>query len=350
MSDYRTAVSAIEITRLRGIREGKVEGLTPLTVLVGPNGCGKSTVLEALLLGVALNPAFAALHAITRRDKKPANAGWLLYRNSREGDATVLATTTSGRFQRVFRQGGTWGLYDFADLPPAARPEVLLTCEWQDTERQTSVASRLSYSGADGWDADSRVDARPSVTAVQFVDRLGADEDAESIRVRRFREAVRQGGLDTTVALLGDLVPGFKGLLLNTDEANEPVIDIQIQGGSIPLTYWGDGVRRMLDIALSLGIEAGGMVLVEEPETHLHPGAMLQAAAAIWAAVRAGVQVVLSTHSIEFIEMLVGHATDVDLEHLSVQSMWLQDGKLGATSRVGEQVEFSVAQMHHDLR
>ena len=42
-------ISAVEIKNLRGIQHGKLEGLTPLTVLVGPNASGKSTILDALL-------------------------------------------------------------------------------------------------------------------------------------------------------------------------------------------------------------------------------------------------------------------------------------------------------------
>ena len=44
-------ISSIEIRNFRGIQSGKLEDLTPLTILVGPNGCGKSTILDALILG-----------------------------------------------------------------------------------------------------------------------------------------------------------------------------------------------------------------------------------------------------------------------------------------------------------
>jgi predicted ATPase len=43
-------IESIEIKNLRGIHEGKLEGLTALTILVGPNGCGKGTILDALLI------------------------------------------------------------------------------------------------------------------------------------------------------------------------------------------------------------------------------------------------------------------------------------------------------------
>ena len=40
-------IKSIEIENLRGIRQGKLEDLTPLVVLKGPNGCGKSREPDA---------------------------------------------------------------------------------------------------------------------------------------------------------------------------------------------------------------------------------------------------------------------------------------------------------------
>lgn len=41
-------LSSIEIENFRGIRQGKVEGLTEVNVLIGRNNCGKTTLAEAL--------------------------------------------------------------------------------------------------------------------------------------------------------------------------------------------------------------------------------------------------------------------------------------------------------------
>src|SRR5262245_31737715 len=49
-------IRSVEVTRLRGIREGKLTDLTPLVVLVGPNGSGKSTILDALLIAANSKP------------------------------------------------------------------------------------------------------------------------------------------------------------------------------------------------------------------------------------------------------------------------------------------------------
>lgn len=39
-------IKSIAITRFRGIVQGALGSLTPLVVLVDPNGCGKSSVLD----------------------------------------------------------------------------------------------------------------------------------------------------------------------------------------------------------------------------------------------------------------------------------------------------------------
>src|SRR5258707_15839033 len=40
---------SLTIKHFRGIREGKLEGLTDVNVLIGRNNCGKTTVIEAMM-------------------------------------------------------------------------------------------------------------------------------------------------------------------------------------------------------------------------------------------------------------------------------------------------------------
>ncbi|MBL9044864.1 MAG: AAA family ATPase, partial [Myxococcales bacterium] len=47
-------IESIGLRDFRGIRLGKVEGLTSLNVLIGPNNSGKTALLEAMYLGCAV--------------------------------------------------------------------------------------------------------------------------------------------------------------------------------------------------------------------------------------------------------------------------------------------------------
>ena len=61
---------------------------------------------------------------------------------------------------------------------------------------------------------------------------------------------------------------------------------------------------------MELAVKAGGLALLEEPETHLHPGAIRQAARAIHAAAGRDIQIALSTHSLEIIDALLSEFPD----------------------------------------
>jgi DNA repair exonuclease SbcCD ATPase subunit len=48
-------IQSISINGLRGIAKGEIEGFAPLTILVGPNSSGKSTILDACMLAASAN-------------------------------------------------------------------------------------------------------------------------------------------------------------------------------------------------------------------------------------------------------------------------------------------------------
>jgi predicted ATPase len=76
-------ITSLEIERLRGIRLGKLDNLTPVVVLVGPNGCGKSTVLDAFLIGADEVPTNGIARAVERRKTDIRAAPWLIWQVDR---------------------------------------------------------------------------------------------------------------------------------------------------------------------------------------------------------------------------------------------------------------------------
>src|SRR5262245_38641647 len=70
-------LTEIEVEGFRGIATGRIAGLAPLTVLVGPNSSGKSSVLEALYLSVTNRPVNGLFHCIRRRPDLVDGARWL---------------------------------------------------------------------------------------------------------------------------------------------------------------------------------------------------------------------------------------------------------------------------------
>jgi AAA15 family ATPase/GTPase len=46
-------ITSISVENFRGIKSGRIEGLTDINILIGANGAGKSTLLEAVYLASA---------------------------------------------------------------------------------------------------------------------------------------------------------------------------------------------------------------------------------------------------------------------------------------------------------
>ena len=82
-------IAGISSDGLRGILDGTLEGLTPLTILTGVNGSGKSTVLDALLIVESSNPEDAIAQAVRRRKATLFGSRWLV--NGKARYASIAA-------------------------------------------------------------------------------------------------------------------------------------------------------------------------------------------------------------------------------------------------------------------
>lgn len=161
---------------------------------------------------------------------------------------------------------------------------------------------------------------------------------------------VQQGKRAEANDILRTLMPNLDHLEILT-EGNEPILHIVYSDHSIPVALAGDGIQALLHLSLELAVSPGGTVLMEEPEVHQHPAAIRQSARAIQAAVRRGVQVILTTHSLELIDALLSEAeTDADVEKMSVYGLSLDEGVLKSYRLAGSEVEFARSKIGDDLR
>lgn len=81
-------IEKIQIKNYRGIQEGEIDNLKHTNIIVGRNGSGKSTILEALyLLSHAFNPNAALMdqnkkfHSILKRRNIMAGSDYLVESN-----------------------------------------------------------------------------------------------------------------------------------------------------------------------------------------------------------------------------------------------------------------------------
>lgn len=343
---------AIEIENLRGIRHGRLDDLTPLTVLTGPNGGGKSAVLDALLIGGARDPGKAIGFAVARRAETPCGAQWLVRVGAKEAELHV--TDDGGRFRFRLR----WAVIEdtVSELSSHRGPYSSLSCSTSRLEpmRHMRVLSNVDTSSTrvvvfaadNAWSVRGSGNERDS--DIWLIDPRTGGPHRPLDRV--YTQAVQLGRRAEANELVRAVIPGFSHVEILTNLDGTPCMHVVYQDRSVPVALAGDGVQSLIRLCLELASRPAGTVLLEEPEVHQHPASLVRAAKAIVGAVSRGVQVVLSTHSLEIIDLLLDPANGLDLEQFSLFRLRLEAGELRAVRTAGPDAAFERQQIAEDLR
>ncbi len=192
----------------------------------------------------------------------------------------------------------------------------------------TSFAVNNGFAGANGAGLPAGVSAVPLIDPALPVRLSGV-----------YADAVRAGNKAAIEEAMGKVLPEFGGF--HAIEGFDGRLELYMElGGArpVPLNMSGDGVISFVQTVVQLVQVAGGLALIEEPEVCQHPSALRGTAQAIAQAVRRGTQVVLTTHSVEFIDHLVLALGDAAIHEISVHNLSRTDGVIVQGVLTGEQV------------
>ena len=330
-------IQSIEIKFFRGIREGSLADLTPLVVLVGPNGSGKSTILEAMLVGASPLTGDALVQVMRRHESGGSDPRWLLWKAGDYGPSWIAVQAATGK-QRVCNLELVRGM-------PAAHTRISYQVHdagGNHAQTVDAVDRRYVSHGSLGF--------RPfeDLQEVNLVEgyTTGFQKPLSDV----YTIAVRNGKREEITDILAKVAPGMTSVEILTENSVPFVYLVYGKDGAVPASLSGDGIQSLVRLSLELAASGGGAALLEEPEVHQHPAAMRQSARVILAAVRRGIQVVLTTHSLELIDALLGESTPEGLERLSTYRLLLQNGGLKSSRIPGPEVAFARGQIEDDLR
>lgn len=304
----------IRVENFGPIRTLEWNGLGPLNLVIGPNGCGKSWLLKALYCIVRTTEQFgrgddtrslqAVLHEKLHWTYQSGDLPALVHHRDDgrllgHGPAVAKATLDGSAFE-----------FGITNQAPAGGE---LTMAWEGTPRTTNSTFFPSHEvlSLNGTVLKSR-----EVDVVFGFDDT-AYELAKALAYPR-RQAPAGTGFTAEQHALVEVMDGrfeYKG--------GDGFTFVPYGGAPIlPARFAAEGIRKlgMLERLLANGyLSPGSIVFIDEPEASLHPTAITAFLDVIAALSRAGIQFVIASHSYFVIKKLhlIARATGVGIPVLS---------------------------------
>lgn len=337
-------IEQLEIQGLRGIKQLRLDSLAPLTVLVGKNGVGKSTILDALLIATSPVVGDALGRAVTRRAGGYDPQEFLFFQPLLNLPGQIKVT---GSLQREC----------VISVSPFVHALVANQFD-QRTSRESLVQLEVAIKDVVGGfqkcftafttEGTYRYTSEGSVSALPV--RLIEPTESKPFH-SHYSELVTQGKRQQLKQLLKQLIPGFADVELLTTKSGRPTLYmIDKEDRAINVNLLGDGLVGFVYLALQLMTRQEALLLLEEPEVHQHPGLLFETARNLLETMREGKQVVLTTHSLELIDGLIHYASPDDLRRMGVIRLKKDGDDIFVTQRQGEDLKFDRETLYEDLR
>ncbi|HZO74259.1 MAG TPA: DUF3696 domain-containing protein [Ktedonobacteraceae bacterium] len=327
----------------------------PLTLLSGLNGTGKSSTIQALLLlrqsyqqkllqtrGLALNGDL--VHIGTAKDALFEGAGDDIIRF--DLTCNIAAQNAPNNKVREMAVIGTWSFdykaganreKDVLDTivdSVTHSDEIYRSCLFSDNDfyylQAERVGPRRFFETSDFLVRESRQIGISGEYTAHFLS-LFAKEPVINPNVRH-PDAVSPLLKDQVEAWLGEVSPGAQIKLDQSPVTDTMTLQYAFAGKEFSNDYRatnvGFGITYVLPILVAiLAARPGSLLLIENPEAHLHPKGQAQMGNLLAQAASSGVQVIVETHSDHVLNGIRVAVHDGKLQPENVQLHFFQRRK-----------------------
>lgn len=324
-------LNSLEIKGFRGFRHLQIERLGRVNLIVGKNNVGKSSVLEALQLYARRGSPTLIWELLRSRDESRYSSG-----GRDESRYTPSSSSIDIEDQLLAIRYLFYGRKDVRtdvqpiQIGPVNSPDEMLSIAvgWymEELDEQAHLKRRLlqpeEYNLVDNpvprfttqLGREARVDyplnrsavarlVRFELKEINCISRSADGQPRERENIGNLWDSISLTSLEQEVLnSLRIIAPGVQGLSIVGDPGSArgriPIVKIKDIDEPLPLRSLGDGMQRMLGIALALVNAKDGMLLIDEIENGIHYSVQLE----LWQLIfelarRLNVQVFATTHS-----------------------------------------------------
>ena len=315
----------LTIHRFRGLRDLTLQDVGQINILVGGNNSGKTSVLEAISTYCRPLDPLEWLNTSWRREIKSSRKSrlealkWLFPQNKEEEqlDFYQMETRVSGNGKFLVRESrAIYQEIEGVELSEDDESQSSDDLGFDNTLRGAEIELKAIISDSPNelseifeiWKNERLTNRRIRSDAMLPVDTVTPfSHRIEQSQVGLLSEATFHRFKPEVIKLLQVMDSGIINLEILSHGGNRSSLYIDHkQVGISPLSSFGDGVRRLLFIALTLTKVRGGVLLIDEIETAIHTEALRSSFASIvqWCKLM-DVQLFATTHSLEAIDAML---------------------------------------------
>ena len=339
-----THIENLRISSYRGIKDLVVDNLGAINIFVGDNNVGKTSVLEAIQLLCAPNK-YNLIQIARQREKYRARLGvdlvdsvCYLFDINNENKKS-MEFHLGGRIHDedgevvVYGERGTQ-LMDVNKLRLSAIHRSQEKMEEVETFYGQIECSFKQYEQADlnfvEFEINDYSRIRTSLFAENEIVKSETILTIDHVIENAFGNLIKSSKVkENAVQLLREeFDENIKDLRIIGDGTGYvPMIEVD-NGDYIPLSLYGDGMKKALTMLNAIVNTEGGVVLIDEFETALHTSAMEKVFSFVTEAARKSeVQLFMTTHSLEAVDNLLESAGE-NIDNVRVIRLRKKNGKI----------------------
>lgn len=329
-----------------GLKPFVMDRLGPIVAVTGPNGSGKSRLLQLLREHLAElgSQRFTNFNRLAeQRSRLIAEAGRLSTRP--DHDSREVLQQLEAVKRRIREDDKYTKLYEATRLDPESA-ESIATVNFvpknltlKDSNDLTPTALRQSHASATSIGVDRLADyCLPYIQLSQ----------------NRWKEVTHQdfedsdGNGKSLIASYQELLELVQRLL-STKLGRTSDGEATLFGRPLGKAELSDGQKVLLQLAVALHAQkssGGHILLVDEPENHLHPAALVQALDGITTSLP-GIQIWIATHSVPLLAHLhhldpncIWYVKDGEVAYAAKKTLQVLEGLLGQDAQRANLVQF----------